>query len=297
MTICIFCLVSKIDNLYSISLYFGILNRSNVFKKGVSSIHKVINIQNVSWARDGKQILQKIHWEVLKGENWTVFGLNGSGKTTLLSMINGYLWPTTGEISVLGEKFGQTDVRELRKSIGWVSSSLQERVKQHDITQHIVVSGKYASIGLYEIPTKEDFDQAYKLMKQLDCHHLVDRIYQTCSNGEKQRILIARSLMAYPELLILDEPSNGLDFIAREELMSTIDKITKQDDAPTIILVTHHVEEMIPTFTHTLLLKDGMVFEQGKSKQLINSSCLSRFFEKQVQIKWQNDRPWLSLLS
>lgn len=257
---------------------------------------KVIDIQDVSWVRDGKPILNHINWEVFKGQHWVVFGLNGSGKTTLLSMINGYLWPTTGEISVLGKKFGQTDLRELRKSIGWVSSSLQERVKQHDLAQHIVVSGKYASIGLYEIPTKEDFDQAYELMKKLDCHHLVDRIYQTFSNGEKQKILIARSLMASPELLILDEPSNGLDFIAREDLMTTIERLAYDEDAPTIILVTHHVEEITPTFTHALLLKNGMAFEQGESKQLINNSSLSSFFEKQVQVKWQHDRPWLSLL-
>src|SRR5699024_7534031 len=147
----------------------------------------VIAMKNVSWRRQRKTILSNIDWQVLKGQHWAVLGLNGSGKTTLLNMVNGYIWPTTGEVSVLGKKFGKTDLRKLRKKIGWVSSSLEERINGRQLIQDIIVSGKYASIGLYEEPTKADFDDAYTLMEKLRIHHLFDRTYETCSNGEKQK--------------------------------------------------------------------------------------------------------------
>ncbi len=256
----------------------------------------IIKMENVFWRRQKKEILTDINWHVKKGEHWTVLGLNGSGKTTLLQMVNGYIWPTTGHVSVLQQPFGKTDIRLLRKSIGWVSSSLQERINGRHLTQDIVVSGKFASIGLYEEPTEADKQKSRLLMKELGCGHLIDRMYETCSTGEKQKILIARALMADPELLILDEPSSGLDFIAREELMATINRLALQTDAPTIILVTHHIEEILPAFSHTLLLKKGHVFEQGKREDTLNSEKLSDFFEKQVNVIWENNRPWMTLI-
>ncbi len=258
-------------------------------------MEKVIDIQDVSWRRQKKEILTDINWQVEKGQHWAVFGLNGSGKTTLLNMVNGYIWPTTGKVAVLGQPFGKTDIRELRKTIGWVSSSLQERINGRQLTQDIVVSGKYASIGLYEEPSKEDFAKAYEIMERLNVKHLIDRTYETCSSGEKQRILIARGLMASPQLLILDEPSSGLDFIAREELMTTINELASQEDAPTIILVTHHIEEVLPEFSHALLLQKGHVFDQGRREDIFNSESLSTFFNKPVQVEWRNHRAWMSL--
>lgn len=258
-------------------------------------MEKVIEFQGVSWRRQKKEILTDINWQVKKGEHWAVFGLNGSGKTTLLNMVNGYIWPTTGKVTVLDKPFGKTDIRELRKSIGWVSSSLQERINGRQLTQDIVVSGKFASIGLYEEPNKEDFERAYEIMEKLHGQHLIDRTYETCSTGEKQRILIARALMASPKLLILDEPSSGLDFLAREELMITINDLASQADAPTIILVTHHIEEVLPEFSQALLLQNGRVFDQGKREDIFNSESLSRFFEKPVQVEWSNNRAWMSL--
>lgn len=258
-------------------------------------MEKVIEFQGVTWRRQKKEILTDINWQVKKGEHWAVFGLNGSGKTTLLNMVNGYIWPTTGKVTVLDKPFGKTDIRELRKSIGWVSSSLQERINGRQLTQDIVVSGKFASIGLYEEPNKEDFERAYEIMEKLHGQHLIDRTYETCSTGEKQRILIARALMASPKLLILDEPSSGLDFLAREELMITINDLASQADAPTIILVTHHIEEVLPEFSQALLLQKGRVFGQGKREDIFNSESLSRFFEKPVQVEWSNNRAWMSL--
>ncbi|WP_010268514.1 ABC transporter ATP-binding protein [Paenibacillus senegalensis] len=255
----------------------------------------IFHIQDVSWKREQKTILEQINWEVKEGEHWAVLGLNGSGKTTILNMINGYIWPTKGKVSVLGHPFGRVDLRELRKSIGWVSSSLQERLRGSDRAQHVVLSGKYASIGLYDKPEQADYDQAERLMKQLGCGHLIDRLYVTCSQGEKQKLLIARALMAQPKLLILDEACNGLDFLSREALLASIGELAASGESPHMLFVTHHIEEILPVFTHTLLLRRGQVYAQGKTKEVINSELLSDFFETPVHIQWQNDRAWLSV--
>jgi iron complex transport system ATP-binding protein len=255
----------------------------------------VIEMADVSWKRGNQTVLDQIDWQVREGEHWAILGLNGSGKTTLLNIINGYIWPTKGSVRVLGHKFGDVDIRELRKSIGWVSSSLQERIYGHDLAQHVVISGKYASIGLYEQPSKEDHDRAKQLMEQLGCGHLIDRTYQSCSQGEKQKILIARALMAAPKLLILDEPCNGLDFLSREALLSSISQLAAQPNAPHMLFVTHHIEEIVPIFTHTLLIRRGRVFAKGESKSVLTGPTLSDFFETPVQVDWRNDRAWLSI--
>src|SRR5690625_2806038 len=252
-------------------------------------------MKDVSWRRGRKTILSDINWQVLKGQHWAVLGLNGSGKTTLLNMVNGYIWPTTGQVSVLGYPFGKTDLRELRKKIGWVSSALEVRMNTGERVQDIIVSGKYASIGLYEEPTEADFAFVENLMEKLRISHLHDRTYGTCSHGEKQKTLFARGLMATPQLLILDEPSNGLDFIAREELLATINELAHQDDSPTIILVTHHIEEVLPAFNHTLLLRDGTVYDQGKKEDIFTNDRLSDFFQKSVTVEWRSHRAWMTL--
>ncbi len=256
---------------------------------------RVIDIEDVSWRRQGEIILSNVNWEVTDGEHWAVLGLNGAGKTTILNMINGYIWPTTGSVNVLGQEFGKTDIRELRKRIGWVSSSLQERIKGTEYAEDVVVSGRYASIGLYETPTAADFQKAAQIMEQVGGSYLAGRMYQTCSQGERQKLLIARGLMAEPELLILDEPTNGLDFISREDLMSAINLLALKKDAPTIIFVTHHIEEILPVFSHTLLLRNGAVFDHGESRTVLTGEGLSNFFASPVEVEWRKDRPWMSL--
>lgn len=256
-------------------------------------MEQIIHLENVSWQRDGKKILDQVNWQVKKQEHWAILGLNGSGKTTLLNMINGYLWPTQGKMEVLGCTFGKTDIRELRKRIGWVSSSFMARIQGTTDTQDVVVSGKYASTGMYDMPTERDFEKAFELMDQVGIRYLIGRQYETCSQGEQQKLLIARGLMANPELLILDEPTNGLDFISREELMKTIDSLAKSEKAPTIILVTHHVEEIIPVFSHTMLLREGTVFAQGENEDVLKEELLSEFFKRPVFVEKQNERTWL----
>ncbi|AWB44925.1 molybdenum ABC transporter ATP-binding protein [Paenibacillus sp. CAA11] len=254
----------------------------------------VIEMKNVTWRREGKTVLSGIDWTVNAGQHWALFGLNGSGKTTLLNMINGYIWPSEGEIYVLGHKLGSVDMRELRRSIGWVSSSLQEKLYGKDTAQDLIVSGKYASIGLYEKPAAEDYEKAEALMKQLRCQHLLDRSYQTCSQGEKQKLLIARALMANPKLLILDEACNGLDFISKESLLDSIEELSSQPDAPHMLYVTHHTEEILPVFGHALLLRRGKVFGSGQTKEMLTAERLSDFFEMPVDVNWSHDRAWLA---
>lgn len=257
---------------------------------------KVIDISNMSWRRQGKEILHDINWTVNEGEHWAVLGLNGAGKTTLLNMVNGYIWPTTGKVTVLNRKFGTVDIRELRKKIGWVSSSLGERVNGRHMVKDIIVSGKFAAVGiLYEDPTAADFAKAVGLISQLGIKHLAEKPYDVCSNGEKQKILIARALMADPKLLILDEATSGLDFVAREELLETINNLALEKVAPTIIFVTHHIEEVLPLFSHTLLLKDGTVFAQGARRVILTDENMSEMYQREISVNWRQDRAWMTL--
>jgi iron complex transport system ATP-binding protein len=255
----------------------------------------VLQLEEVSVRRDGKWILQNINWEIERGEHWVLFGLNGAGKTAILNLLNAYYFPTMGKVTVLGKEFGKTYLGEkLRKQIGFVSSSLQEKFHPGDNAFEVVLSGAFASIGLYETPTDEMRKRAINLLENLGCIQYSNRNYETLSQGEKQRVLIARALMADPSLLILDEPTNGLDFIAREQLLESIESIAKNQSAPTIIYVTHHVEEILPVFGKTLLLKEGQVFASGDTGEMLSSEQLSQFFGVPVEVVWKNNRPLLS---
>jgi iron complex transport system ATP-binding protein len=258
-------------------------------------VMKILKLEDVSLRRDGKWILQNIDWEIKRGEHWALFGLNGAGKTAILNILNAYYFPTSGSVTVLGKEFGRTYLGEkLRKQIGFVSSSLQEKFHQGDNAFEVVLSGAFASIGLYETPTDDMRERAIRLLKDLGCMNYANRNYETLSQGEKQRVLIARALMADPSLLIFDEPTNGLDFIAREEFLETVERITNNDNAPAIIYVTHHVEEILPIFNKTLLLKAGQVFAAGDTCEMISSHQLTDFFNIPVEVIWTNKRPLLS---
>ena len=255
----------------------------------------VLDIRNVSLHRNGNYILKNINWIVKPGEHWAVIGLNGSGKTSLLKMITGYLSPSKGEMTVLGKKFGRVDLRELRKSIGWVSSSLQESLYIADTAEEIILSGKYASIGLYEKPRAEDIEKAGILIRQFELSGMKDRPYYTLSQGEKQKVIIARALMCSPRLLILDEPCIGLDIFAQENFLSLIEKICNIESSPTLIYVSHHIEEITSSFKRLLLLKDGEIHSSGEKKELLTDDNLMKLYGKPVEIEWRNKRPILKI--
>lgn len=250
----------------------------------------IIDIQNITWRSGQHTLMKDVSWQVKPGEHWALLGLNGSGKTTLLNIVNGYIWPSEGSVRVLGHLFGEVDLRELRKSIGWVSNSFQERLYASDRTQHIVISGKHATIGLYDKTSDEDYERARELMETLSCGHLWDREYRTCSQGEKQKLLMARALMADPRILILDEPCNGLDIFSRERLLESIAELVRQPNAPTLIYVTHHTEEILPAFSHVLLMRRGEAVGSGKTEDILTADNLSGFFESPVVVDRHGER-------
>jgi iron complex transport system ATP-binding protein len=265
------------------------------FVKGESIM--VLDVRDVSLMRDGNFILKNINWKINDGEHWALLGLNGAGKTALLHMLCAYYFPTKGEVCVLNRRFGKDVLgEELRQQIGIVSSQLKARMYQSDSAYQIVLSGAFASIGLYETPTDEMRERAQQLLKQLGCFAYANRSYRTLSQGEQQRVLIARALMANPRLLILDEPTNGLDFFAREQLLDAIEQVVTGEHSPTVIYVTHHVDEILPCFSHTLLLKGGEVFATNEKNKIMTSQVLSDFFELPVEVSWKNERPSISKL-
>lgn len=252
----------------------------------------VLDLKGVCLKRDGNWILENIDWKINKGENWVLFGLNGAGKTALLHMLCAYYFPTKGNVKVLGREFGKDILGDdLRQQIGIVSSTMKQRIYGEDTAYHVVLSGGFASIGLYQTPTDEMREKAQAILKELDCFHYANRPYRTLSQGEQQRVLIGRALMNDPPLLILDEPTTGLDFIARERLLESIEKISSREGGPSIIYVTHHADEILPTFHNIFLLKNGQVYQQGKTKDMISDKILSAFFGMEVEVNWNRKRP------
>ncbi|OCA87217.1 ABC transporter ATP-binding protein [Pseudobacillus wudalianchiensis] len=261
--------------------------------------NKVIELENITWKREEREILNHISWSVAKGEHWAVLGLNGSGKTSLLKIITGYQWPTKGKVSVLGQLFGKTNIPELRKSIGWVGSSLEEKfhTRPSDSVLEVVLSGKNASIGLYDEISQEDVKKAEELLTQFRIDHLADQTYFSLSQGEKRKMMIARALMPSPKLLILDEPCNGLDLYSKEELLSTIEKMSYLPEGPTLLYVTHHIEELVPSITHALLIANGRTVAAGPKKDVLTEDVLSQTFHLPISLNWEDDRPWIRVKS
>jgi iron complex transport system ATP-binding protein len=251
----------------------------------------IIELEQVSLKRNEQWVLQAVDWRVNRHENWVLYGLNGAGKTALLNILCAYDFPTRGSVKVLDKVFGRDYLAEkLRQKIGLVSSKLQEKFYPSDSAFEIVLSGAFASIGLYEKPTEEMRRKAIELLGDLHCLPYADQTYETLSQGERQRVLIARALMADPELLILDEPTTGLDFLAREQLLEALKQISNKSHAPTLLYVTHHVEEILPIFTRTLLLKKGQVFDSGQTEDMLSDEKLSALFECEVAVTWENGR-------
>ncbi len=232
-----------------------------------------------------------------RGEHWVILGANGSGKTSLLSAVTGYLTPTAGAICVLGRRYGRSDWRELRKKIGLVSSSIRQMMAPGELALETVISGKYAMIDFWGRPTRSDRSQARSILGQIECEHLAARPWGILSQGERQRLLIGRALTAKPRLLILDEPCAGLDPAAREHFLQFIEKLGRRKDAPTLVLVTHHVEEIVPVFSHALILKSGRTLAIGKKSQVLKGRLLSEAFATRMRLEKHRGRYSLTTVS
>ena len=255
-------------------------------------MEKILSYKNVSFRRDGREILKNINWEIKKGENWALLGLNGSGKSTLLSMIPAYTFATSGEVSVFEKKFGTCIWAEVKEKVGFVSSSLNtfsESLNNHTLNS-IVLSGKYNSIGIYQEITQKDREKANNIIKDFKLSHLKLNKYITLSQGEQRKTLLARAFMNEPSLLILDEPCSGLDIRAREIFLKTLEE--SKSDIP-FIYVTHQIEEIIPSITHVAILDNGEIVSQGNKFEVLTEENLSKLYGIDLKIEWSNNRPWL----
>jgi iron complex transport system ATP-binding protein len=260
-------------------------------------VSSILDVRNLTIRRGDTVILDDLSWTVKRGDNWVILGANGSGKTSLLSALTGYLTPTSGEISVLGQTFGESDWRELRKHIGLVSSSVRQMMADHEPALVTVISGKYAMIDYWGRIQAADRTVAARILRQVEAEHLADRRWEVLSQGERQRILIGRALMAKPRLLILDEPCAGLDPVAREHFLDFLQRLGSRRGAPTLVFVTHHVEEIVPVFSHALLLRQGRIVAAGAKRTALTSALLTEVFGAPLRLGHKDARYTLRVSS
>lgn len=245
----------------------------------------VIDFSGVSLRRDGATLVGPLDWQVELDERWVVIGPNGAGKTTLMRLASAEAFPSTGEATLLGERIGRTDMRDLRSLIGVSSSAVANRMPANELVQDLVISAGYAVIGRFrETYEEQDHERAYEVLEAVGALHLVDRRWGTLSEGERKRVALARALMIDPELLILDEPTAGLDLGAREDLLSFLSDLVLDPEAPAIVMVTHHVEEIPEGFSHAMLLDEGDVVSKGLIDDVLTSENLTRAYHQPIAL-------------
>ena len=251
----------------------------------------VLHFAQVSVLRDRATLLDRIDWDVSEGERWVVLGANGAGKTTLLQLAAANLHPSRGTATILGETLGAVDVFELRPRIGLSSAALAERLPPSERVRDVVLTASYAMVGRWrEVYEDVDAGRADELLGALGVAHLATRRFGTLSEGERKRVQIARALMTDPELMLLDEPAAGLDLGGREDLVRRLGAIALDEDAPALVLVTHHVEEIPPGFTHVLLLRGGRVVASGPLEDTLTAAALGETFGINLELTRSGQR-------
>ena len=251
----------------------------------------VLAFAGVTVRRGATTLLDDVTWEVEEGERWVVLGPNGAGKTTLLQVAAARMHPTSGVAGILGEVLGAVDVFELRPRIGLASSAMAERIPAGELVGNVVVTASYGIVGRWRESYEDlDYVRAMKLLKALGVEHLADRHYGTLSEGERKRVQIARALMTDPELMLLDEPAAGLDLGGREDLVQRLADLAADTEAPAMVLVTHHVEEIPPSFTDVLMLREGKVIAAGPIELTLTEDNLSKTFGLPLVLERHDDR-------
>lgn len=243
----------------------------------------IIQASNLCMQSGKKFLLRNINWTVKAGEHWLVFGMNGSGKTTLLSAVAGFKCPTKGTLEVLGHTYNNENIFALRKKVGWVSSSFFDVYLSQEPALEIVLSGLSGTLGIRYGITDSDVRKAKALLRELQLQDKINTPFYLMSKGERQNVLIARALIAQPQILVLDEPSTGLDIYAREHMLNTVRDLA-QNQQVTVIYVTHYPEEIQPFMNKTLLLRDGQVFAQGNTNEIVTSSMISDLMREPVAV-------------
>jgi len=251
----------------------------------------VLNLNNVSVIRDAKNILGPLDWVVNENERWVILGPNGAGKSTLFALCSSQIHPTAGTVEILGSRLGAVDVFELRPRIGFMGSTLLTQFPEDEKVIDIVLTAAYAMLGRWnESYELWDESRAQGLLTTLGVRQLASRQFFTLSEGEKKRTLIARALMADPEILLLDEPASGLDLGGREDLLNRFDLLANDPTAPATLMITHHIEEIPSGSTHALLLKAGAVVASGEISSVITSENLSNAYDMPINVTMQNNR-------
>jgi iron complex transport system ATP-binding protein len=243
------------------------------------SPHFPLRFDAVDLDRVPNQVLHGVDWVVRPGERWAVLGPNGSGKTTMFQLASGYLHPTRGAVTILGHRLGQVDVRRLRRRIGLVSAAVAKMLVPTVTAEEVVLA---SSTGALE-PWWDRFDpsersQAHALLAAAGFEAIADRPFGVLSEGERQQVLLARSLMMEPDLLLLDEPAAGLDLGGRERLVARLAAVAADPASPPTVMITHHVEEIPPGFTHLLLLREGRVVAAGPIDECLRDEPISATF-------------------
>jgi iron complex transport system ATP-binding protein len=252
---------------------------------------EVLLLRGVEVKRDAAVLLRNVDWTAHEDERWILIGPNGAGKTTLLQVAATTMFPSKGTVEVLGERLGEVDVFELRPRIGLTSAVVAEQVPPAEKVIDLVLTASYAMLGGW----REDYDsadvtRAVELLDALGCAHLIRRKFSTLSEGERKRVQIARAMMPNPEMLLLDEPTAGLDMGGREDLLRRLTTLAKDPKAPMMVLVTHHVEEVPDGFTHAMLLRRGSVLAAGPIEEVFTAKNLSRCFGVPLEIEHRQSR-------
>ena len=251
----------------------------------------VLDFAEVTVRRGQSVLLDQVSWRVEEQDRWVVLGPNGAGKTTLLQVASAQIHPTDGVAGILDEVLGAVDVFELRPRIGLTSAALAERIPRGERVHDVVVSASYGVVGRWrEAYDGLDHERASQLLTEVGAMHLVDRTFGTLSEGERKRVQIARALMVDPELLLLDEPAAGLDLGGREDLVSTLSVLAADPGSPATVLVSHHVEEIPPGFTHALLLRSGRVVAAGPIAEVVTEQNLAATFGMPLVLNHEGGR-------
>ncbi|MBQ01467.1 MAG: iron ABC transporter ATP-binding protein [Acidobacteria bacterium] len=251
----------------------------------------VVRLAGVRLVRNDATILDGINWRVRPGERWVVLGPNGSGKTSLCQIVSLYVHPSAGSVSVLGGELGHVEVRALRLRIGVTSAALAAMMQPRLTAEQIVVAGKHAALAhWWNAYDEADWHQARRSLERVGCLDHAGQRFDTLSSGERQRVLLARALMTDPELLVLDEPTAGLDLPGREQLVQTLSGLAQDQAAPALIVVTHHVDEIPPGFTHAMLLSSGQVTAAGSIERVLTEDRLSRCFGLDLAVERRHGR-------
>ncbi len=251
----------------------------------------VVDLAGVTIVRNGATLINDITWRVDEADRWVIIGPNGAGKTTLVQLCSAQIHPTSGTAGILGEVLGAVDVFELRPRIGLASASIAERLPADEKVRDVVVTASYGIVGRW----REQYDaldhaRADELLSALGAGHLAERTFGTLSEGERKRVQIARALMTDPELMLLDEPAAGLDLGGREDLVARLGVLAGDVEAPALVLVTHHVEEIPPSFTDVMLMREGRVVAAGPLEATLTRENLSETFGLPLHVQRHGDR-------